>query len=259
MNYLNKIGFEGDLRWVYNEEGSGAKYYKSSVYFPDDLTDPQSQSGITIDPGLDLGNADAKIINEVLKFYLTEGLINPTQFNLLLKALGKRRFEAIEWLKNYRSYFKNKFLVPELTAVYVMDRYTAPSYWLLLIAQVKELLDIENSAIKKAVHTALLSHAYNRGVIRTIKLASVPVKENNWIKLAEDIENVPSTMDGLIERRKREALLIKSAIKIGQRFEIQIADTNPRPVTAISTYKKELVMNQLAYSVDKPDPLKYKV
>ena len=239
MNHLNKIGFCGDLRWVHNEEGSGAKIYKSSVYFPDSITKPRTHSGITIDPGVDLGNSELKDVNEVIQHYYSEGLLTQEQISLLLKAFGKKRFEAIEWLKQYKSFFKNKFLVPELTAVYVMDKYSAPDYWLPLVSQLKGLLEIENAAVKKAVHTALLSHAYNSGVFKTIKLASVPVREKRWNELAEDIQQVVSATQALKDRRQREGLIIKSAIKLDTRFELQFADVKPRPVTTISSIFKE--------------------
>lgn len=259
MNHLNKIGFCGDLRWVFNEEGSGAKFYKSSVYFPDDLTDPQSQSGITIDPGLDLGHAEPRIINEVLQFYFSENLINQEQLNLLLKAFGKKRYEAIAWIKEYKSFFKNKFLVPELTAVYVMDKYTAPSYWLALVAHCKELLEIENTAVKCAVHTALLSHAYNRGAIRTIKLTSVLVREKKWIELADVIQQVYSPMQSLVDRRQREGLLIKAAVKLDKSFDMQFPDLAARPVTSIESFRKELVLSQINFNESKVDATKVRI
>jgi hypothetical protein len=158
MAVLETMGFKGSLAWVHNEEGSGAKFYNSSCYFPDSRVKPQSNSGITIDPGLDLGQADDDLISEVIEFYLNKGLIDLTQSALLKKAKGLTKYDAIEWIRINEKYFKGKMLIPLDDSLYVMDKYTAPLYWKPLTESMPELLLISPNYKATAVHTALLSY-----------------------------------------------------------------------------------------------------
>lgn len=230
---LTDLGFAGDLLWVYNEEGSGAKFYKSSAYFPDSRTNPRSQSGITIDPGLDLGHADITVINRVLSFYETQGFLTSPQKSLLLSAVGKKKFEAINWISRHEASFKRKFLVPELVAIQVMNNFTAPPYWSPLTLAIPELLNIQSKHLKTAVHTSLLSHSYNRGAGRAVSLAKNYIINDDYSGLANAIKNVNHPMESLNKRRKKEGDLILDSLKLKEKFSPIIEDVNPLPVTAI--------------------------
>ncbi len=246
MDKLLKLGFKGDLRWVHNEEGSGAKFYGRSVYYPDSIVFPQTESGITIDPGFDLGNGSRKIANEVINFYRSQDLLTNIQVSYLNEAIGLKKLSAINWLKNYKSAFKNKFLVPDKTALDILDKYTAPHYWKPLSEYVPGLLKIRSEYIKSAVHTALLSMAYNRGWQKTAKLAKEFVEVNNWDGLAKKIHSIKHRTESLNERREREGNLILAALEFKQDFVIIVDEKiNPRPCTTLPQDQIDTLIQQM--------------
>lgn len=244
MAVLETMGFKGSLAWVHNEEGSGAKYYNSSCYFPDSRLKPQSCSGITIDPGLDLGQADDKLISEVLEFYLGKGLMDLTQVTLLKKAEGLTKYDAIEWIRKNEKYFKGKMLIPFDDSLFVMDKYTAPLYWKPLIEKMPELLLISPNYKASAVHTAVLSYSYNRGSKRTIEIAQDYLKLKNYDGLARAISNTYHSMKSLRDRRKKEAKIILDALEKKSQVSVDLS-INPLPLTTINTEEVEKVLSGL--------------
>jgi hypothetical protein len=236
---LKNTGFVGDLEWIFNQEGSGARFYKSSVYFPDNISNPTTNSGITIDPGVDIGNCDRATTLAVINFYQEEELLSASLKSLLLTAIGKKGRSAAAWMTEHRKFFKNIFIAPIHLSIQVLQYYTAPVYWKPLEEAMPDLLTISNPSIKKAVHTALLSMAYNRGCTKTIALARNWITRHDFGNLAESIEEVKSCSPALTDRRKDESLLIKAAMALGDRFTINIKDLNPRPLTTITTEDTE--------------------
>jgi hypothetical protein len=212
-NVLKSLSFNGDLKWIHKEEGSGAKLYKSSVYYPDSRTEPKTQSGVTIDPGLDLCYAARVVIDDTLDFYFDKGLISKSQIELLQFAIGERRWGAIQWMKANEKYFKGSFLVDDMNAIYIMDKVTAPPYWKPLTDAIPELLKISSSNLAAAVHTALLSMSYNRGPERTINLAKDFIIKKDYEGLASAIASVRSATASLRNRRIRESNLIADVLE----------------------------------------------
>jgi hypothetical protein len=226
-------GFKGNIEWVHNEEGSGARFYKSSVYFPDDRKNPKSNSGVTIDPGVDLGNASRSLINDVLNYYRDIGSLDAYQFQLLFTAIGLKKHKAINWIIKHEPYFKKIFLVPPKVASIVMHKITADDYWMPLIKEMPEL-EFLNDHHAKAVHTALLSLSYNRGPYFTADFAKTFIRQNLLGDLGNAIKKIPAAVDSLRLRREREGNLILSALKLDKRFEPQIDITiSPMPMTPI--------------------------
>ncbi|GAB4287303.1 MAG: hypothetical protein Kow0098_03650 [Ignavibacteriaceae bacterium] len=253
MSKLTELGFKGDIRFIHNEEGSGARYYKSSVYYPDSLTDPVTNSGITIDPGVDLANANKRLIDTVLNIYASADLLTAFQLTVLRDAVGLKKYDAIDWLLANRTLFKNKFFVPPYVALDVMENYTAVPYWKAIAEKMPELLKIKNEVIALAVHTSLLSMAYNRGHKRTIKDVADYVSVRNWDGLAKKISRVHHAMKALRDRRKREAKLIEEALEKKNNFTIELTDINPAPLTVIPVSETELVIEKLNYKVKRPE------
>src|SRR5690606_10278151 len=130
---LKSLGFRGSLAFVHNEEGSGARAYNCSIYYPDNPKDIKTNSGVTLDPGLDLGQADRNIINEVLQYYCNEGYTGSNAIARIKKAVGKKREGAVEWMRDNIHLFKGWFKIEDEHALYVLDKYTAPAYWLPLV------------------------------------------------------------------------------------------------------------------------------
>lgn len=247
MDQINseQLGFAGSLKWVYNEEGSGAKFYNSSVYFPDSLEKPETKSGVTIDPGLDIGNTTKKLSLEVINKYFNAGYLTGTQVNLLKSAIGLKTKEAIVWIRKYRDVFKHRFIVDEAASMEVMDKYTAPPFWNQLKFKIPGLLEIKNTEIKKAVHTALLSHAYNRGPVAAVKLAKPHAVSQDWEALAHAIKEVKHNSKSLNARREREGNLILAAVIFKKEFQFTFENINPFPCTAIPYDKKDLITNHI--------------
>jgi hypothetical protein len=214
-------GFLGSLAWVHAQEGSGAKYYGTSVYYPDDRKNPRTNSGVTIDPGLDLGNAAESLIQRVLEYYNSVGLLTVKQFQLLIQAVGLKKFDAIEWMRKHENEFMGakEFAVPEGKALKVLDDYTAAEYWDPLCRALPKLKKINVLYMAEAVHTALLSMAYNRGATKTAELARKHLDICNYGGLAYEIKFLKQSTQSLRDRRHREAELIIDAIELKKDFK----------------------------------------
>lgn len=246
---LKKAGFTGSVKWVHNEEGSGAKIYHSSVYFPDSMTNPRTKSGVTIDPGVDMGNCDVALINSVLNQYYLHEVLSKKLLDKIKSAIGYKGIEAAIWLKNYGYLFKNDFLVPDFLAINVMENITAIEYWNPLVKAMPGLLKIKDQNIKNAIHTALLSFSYNRGWGKAILIAKEFIEKNNYAGLAKKISQVRHSLKSLTDRRKREAGLIYAAIELKDDFDYSFEDLKPLPVTSIATDFKEGVLKNLEFEL----------
>lgn len=247
LSKLQKAGFAGSIQWVHNEEGSGAKIYGTSVYFPDSLTNPKTKSGVTIDPGVDMGNCDLNLINRVINKYVLHDVLTNKLANKLKSAVGNKGIYAALWLKDNKSWFKNNFRVPEYLALDVMENITAIEYWLPLVKAMPELLKIKSLYIKKAVHTALLSMSYNMGWGAVILMAKGFTAVGNYEGLAKKISNKRHSLKALTDRRKREAGLIYAALELKDNFDYSFEDLKPMPMTVIPHALKESVIKQLEF------------
>ncbi len=252
---LERLGFKGNLAWVLNEEGSGAKFYHSSVYYPDSRTNPQTLSGITIDPGVDLGNGDRYMIDDVLREYFNQGLLTGGEYSLIKSAVGKKKLGAIDWINTNEKFFKNKFLVPNDIALKMMGNYSADGYWKYLTDQVPELNSIIVPFMAIAVHTALLSFAYNYGASRVVQLTRYYLQTRDYNKIALIIGSIKHRCNALTERRKREADLINQAIKKMNDFKIVVDENiNSMPLTTIPfNLKDEIYSMNFIPEIPKPE------
>lgn len=229
---VHKLGFEGCLPWIHNEEGSGDRYYNSSVYYPDSMSKPRTKSGVTLDPGVDLGNSSPKLCKEVIGYFASQGELSSKQIVALKNAIGLKKEDAIAWMKFYIHLFKGKFNTPDEMDYFVMENYTAAPYWKPLKEHIPSIVSIKPLAVRKAIHTALLSNSYNRGSVATINLAKEFVEKEEYQGLARAIRGIKHTIQSLRDRRDREALLIESAI-IRNKFEEEFLSLNPRPFEII--------------------------
>ena len=231
---LEELGFKGSAAFTLNEEGSGAKYYRNSVYFPDSRAKPVTNSGVTIDPGIDLGSGDRKMIDEVMRFYYNSGFLSDIQYSLLKTAVSKKKERAAEWIENNERYFKNKFLIPDSLAEYVFANYSADDYWKFLTTNIPELLSMSFNHIKAAVHTSLLSLAYNYGMSRTANLAKARIQTGQYEELAHDIKSIKHNSKALRDRRQREGDLILDALKMKEKFAVVVdANINAMPMGVV--------------------------
>jgi hypothetical protein len=239
-NALIQYGFKGNLAWVHNEEGSGLKYYGTSVYYPDNRKQPKTKSGVTIDPGLDLGNAAGSLISEVLNYYNEQGLLTVAQFKRLVTAVGLQKQDAAEWMDENEWAFKPgtpggvRFAVREKHALHVLEDYTADDYWIPLVKAMPRLRAIKESYVAEAVHTALLSQSYNRGFYATIETCRRFADIGDWGGMAYAIRGLKQPTQSLLGRRKREAALIVDAMYQKEKFTFTFEDLKPEPLPLIT-------------------------
>jgi len=247
---INDLGFRGDLYFLHNEEGSGAKFYKRSCYYPDSVISPRTNSGITIDPGLDLGNANKDLCAQVLNLYASEKLITTMQLSLLFEAVGLKKHRAIAWLKANKGMFKNRFLVPDRVAVNVLRDITAVPYWRIVIGALPVLRTLDD-LMARGIHTSLLSLAYNASPARAITLSDRYLREGNYTLLANKIEFMPSPTGSLKQRRYREAELIRRVIMLKNKAIKQqepvfnFEELNPMPLSVIPFSLQEAVKEDI--------------
>ena len=135
---LNK--FTGDLHWVHAREGHAGKPYW-----------PGGQSGVTLDPGVDLGYIDESVFYEMY-----EDMMNEKQIADVEKILGVKGDQANRMLPGLRSLMK--FRISRFQAKHIFP-YVADDYWVGALSRWPGLL-----IAPPCVHTVILSLVYNRGV-----------------------------------------------------------------------------------------------
>ena len=184
--------FRGDLNWIHEREGHAGKPYW-----------PGGQSGVTLDPGVDLGYADDELVNRY------QPLVTPKQFTALKQVRGVRGDAAVRCLED-----------PIIIGIRVeMDTarrlfpLLAEPYWVAIVARFPVLLD---PACPDAVHTVLLSLAYNRGPKNPdLSVLTLPLNSHNWHWAAFAIGNMQQThtVRGVRRRRQLEALYLLKALE----------------------------------------------
>lgn len=176
--------FRGDLAWVHAREGHNGRPYW-----------PKGASGITIDPGIDLGQADPDLIREVLTGRLPE-----EQIARLLAVRKFRGDAAARKAREMRDITISRELAAEL-----MPLVAAP-YWIAILARFPGL-----AVAPPPAHTAMLSLAYNRGPNNKhlAPLAS-PIANGDWRLVGAIIKAMQQEhpLKGIRERRVLEGNLI---------------------------------------------------
>ncbi|MDJ0835699.1 MAG: peptidoglycan-binding protein [Acidobacteriota bacterium] len=190
-------GFHGDLDWVHLQEG-----YVGKTYWPG------GASGVTLDPGVDLGYADHFFVE---KFY--KDLMGEEQWAAVLKVIGVRgdaardALNADEVLQSIRiSSEKSDEAMP----------YAAAPYWIKISDRFPALVDEENPA-PASVQTALLSLAYNRGAgNKGLNVLGDPLAAGDWGKVADEVAAMQQDhkLEGIRKRRRWEGALIKAELEL---------------------------------------------
>jgi GH24 family phage-related lysozyme (muramidase) len=185
--------FRGDLPWIHQREGhSGVPYW------------PGGESGVTLDPGIDLGYADPELIKDIYKDILT-----PNELEVIGGAIGKHGISAHDMIKNSSALRAIK--ISRGQALSILPYVMAP-YWKKITKRFPVLLE-ENTI--SAVQTVMLSIAYNRGPYnRNLEALTVPLETKNWDELYNLITNMQQDhkLLGIRKRRRLEADLIKTAL-----------------------------------------------
>lgn len=183
-------GFRGDLARVHRWEGHNGRPYW-----------PGGASGVTLDPGFDLGYQNRHALSEHYAF------LGQPALDALAGALGIRGAPA-----------KAAAARPEVRAVRISEAQAirvmpaiAASYWSDIVRRFPKL-----SAAPDGVQTALLSLAYNRGAgNRELTPLAEPIAAGRWQTVADLIASMQQDhkLAGIRSRRREEAAVIRGDLK----------------------------------------------
>lgn len=185
-------GFRGDLGFIHDMEG-----HRGCAYWPG------GASGVTLDPGVDLGFADAAR----LAWY--RHLLTPAQLRELEGVLGLRGAEAEAALVARPAL--RSVAITRAQAAALMPR-VCRAYWEGVLGRFPVLGCARTPA---SVQTALLSLAYNRGARnRGLARLALPLAARRWEEAARRIGRMQQAhpLAGVRRRRRAEACLIRAEI-----------------------------------------------
>ena len=194
------LGFEsfhGDLAWLQDREGHVGKPYW-----------PGGIAGVTLDPGFDLRFARLERIREHYAVVLS-----PEQEGALARVIGRRGGDARDAL--YRSPLLQSIQIPRALAMQVMP-HIAVDYWQAIAARFPGL---EAPETPPAVHTVMLSLAYNRGPENPeLDIVRSAITRRDWTGVAELVRRMQQDheLPGIRSRRRLEASLILDELDFAQ-------------------------------------------
>lgn len=200
--------FTGDLNWVHAREGHAGKPYW-----------PGGQSGVTLDPGVDLGYIDESVFYEMYEDMMSEGQIADVRRVLGIKGdKANRMLAQLQQLKKFRiSRFQAEHIFP----------YVADDYWVAALDRWSGLLIAPPS-----VHTAVLSLVYNRGANnRHLDSINKYFENQDWEGLGNAIKRMQQNhkLPGIRKRRRQEGNYILDRYE----EEVKFPDLNrmePKPL-----------------------------
>jgi len=186
-------GFRGDLEWIHAKEA-----HKGKPYWPG------GESGVTLDPGVDLGHAAPELIERLYKPLLTGA-----QMEALRQVFGMQGKAAREALKASSVLAGIRFSKPQAAEIMPL---AAQSYWQEIRNRFKIL---GRKAAPPSVQTALLSLAYNRGARNHhLEPLGTLLESQQWadaaFRIAAMQQNHP--LEGIRIRRREEGALIRAEL-----------------------------------------------
>jgi peptidoglycan hydrolase-like protein with peptidoglycan-binding domain len=184
--------FLGDLDWLHAQEGHAGRAYW-----------PGGRSGVTLDPGFDLGHQEPTVIRAHYETMLT-----PEELEAALSVHGVAGGAARRALKKNATLLSIR--VSREQAASVMPVIAGP-YWRGICRRFPVL---EAPSTPSGVQTALLSLAFNRGVHnRGLRVLDEPLRAGAWVECARRVRAMQQDHElrGIRLRRRREADLIVEA------------------------------------------------
>jgi GH24 family phage-related lysozyme (muramidase) len=186
--------FRGDLDWVHEKEGHRGRPYW-----------PQGQSGVTLDPGVDVGHAARELIES-----LYAPLLTAAQLDALRKVFGLQGEAAGDALKA-----SNVLAGIRLTSSKAAELmpFAAREYWGSICKRFKAL---KRKKTPPSVQTALLSLAYNRGAgNRHLESLGTLLDDGQWSEAAAKIADMQQghKLQGIRIRRREEGSLIQAELE----------------------------------------------
>jgi len=184
-------GFLGDVKWIHSLEGHAGKPYW-----------PGGESGVTLDPGFDLGYTT----EEKLRGYY-KGIFTAEGLTLLVKCLGVKGDKAAGLLIN------KPLLALTITRAQAdgVFPWIADSYWEQACTRFPTLRGAPG-----CVQAAVLSLCYNRGASnKDLNVLLEPMKGLYWTKVADTIGAMQQDhkLEGIRKRRRQEAEYIRTNLK----------------------------------------------
>lgn len=188
-------GFHGDLSWVHAREGHAGRTYW-----------PGGASGVTLDPGVDLGHAKPALIESAYK-----NLLTPEQYEAVKRALGikgtaaKAALNADPVLKSIR--------ISRSQADDIFH-FAAKPYWTAIVRRFPGCGEPDTPG---SVQTVMLSLSYNRGAgNRRLSVLSEPIARKDWRKVADIVGNMQQnhSLGGIRKRRRMEGELIRRELGV---------------------------------------------
>jgi len=195
------------LKLILNHEvGGGKKYYDK---FLSSFTWPGGASGATIAIGVDCGYYTPTELRSIFDF------LSEDQILLICTASGKTAQAGREYTKKLK---EAKIIVDWENAVEIFNNLTWPKFSKLAERAFPGLADLCDDA-----YGAIVSIVFNRGTNMKgdsrIEMRNVRdlINKKDYKKIAAEIRKmkrlwVGKGLDGLIQRREDEALLVESCI-----------------------------------------------
>ena len=186
-------GFRGDLKWVHEREGHAGRTYW-----------PGGASGVTLDPGVDLGHAKPSLIQAAY-----QNLLSVEEYAAVKSVLGfkgKSARQALAGNPLLRSIRISRHQADDIF------QYAAQPYWQAICRRFPALTESDTPG---CVQTVMLSLSYNRGAgNRGLNVLETPFREKNWRAAADCIGKMQQdhTLEGIRKRRRMEADLIRSTL-----------------------------------------------
>lgn len=161
---------------------------------------PGGRSGVTLDPGFDLGRNS---FEELVRIY--GDVLAPELLERLRPAIGLQGGPSRILLRARTAI--RQIQTPADAAGRLLPRIAAPRWGEVL----RELPSLGRADVPGAAQTVLLSLAYNAGPddLRPLRL---DVERRNWEQVAAAIGAMHATHAGLTERRQAEAQLLRDSV-----------------------------------------------
>ncbi len=187
--------FRGDLGWVHEREGHRGRPYW-----------PGGASGVTRDPGVDLGHAAPEHIVELYGPFLT-----PDELAALRLVFGIRGAHARTELNASQALQALRLSAEQ--ALEILPPGAAP-YWDRICLRFEPL---RNPSTPPSVQTAMLSLSYNRGPSNPHLESLGPLLEvGDWSGAAAKIRSMQQghSLEGIRIRRRHEGQLIQAELDL---------------------------------------------
>lgn len=185
--------FDGDLDWVHQQEG-----HMGRPYWPGGI------SGVTLDPGVDLGHASSDFIETLYRPLLTK-----KQMDALRLVFGFKGEDARDALK--LSPVTQSIRITADQGIKLMP-HTAKPYW---SGSTRRFSALTRKDTPASVQTVLLSLAYNRGILnRHLNTLGTPLNAKKWDKVATIIGSMQQghKQKGIRVRRRQERMVIEAEL-----------------------------------------------